>query len=105
MRAAVLLSALVLAACNPQDVADSVGRKAARTVVVPVVQMYLPDAAAEGVATCIVQNATADEVKALARDIGVRAGTSTVRTVQTIAARPETVRCLRTSGLPLLPAV
>lgn len=104
MRRAVLPLVLALAACNPQDAADSVGRRAARTVVLPVVQSYLPGPAAEGVTTCVLQNADAAEVKALLRDIGVRAGTSTVRTVLTIAARPETIRCLRISGLPLLPA-
>lgn len=106
MRGAVLLSgALVLAACSPQTVADSVARRTARTVVLPVVEQYMPGPAAKGVTTCIIDNATAQELNALARDVGVRAGTTTVQNVMTVATRPETIRCLQTSGLPLLPAV
>lgn len=104
MRRLVLPGIIALSACSPQAVADNVARKAARSVVVPVVQQYLPAPAAEGVATCIIDNASAQEINALARDVGVRAGTTTVQNVMTIASRPATVQCLQTSGLPLLPA-
>jgi len=50
----------------------------------------------------VIDNATAAEVQALARDIAVEAGTLTVQTVATIAARPETVACLTAAGLPPL---
>lgn len=105
MRGAVLLSGLLaLAACSPQSVADSVARQTARTVVLPVVKQYMPGPAAQGVTTCIIDNASAQELNALARDVGVRAGTTTVQNVMTIASRPATIQCLQTSGLPLLPA-
>ncbi|MDO9639877.1 MAG: hypothetical protein Q7J44_15170 [Pseudotabrizicola sp.] len=94
--------ALALAACSPQDMADKVARTAARSVVVPVVQQYMPGPAAEGVATCIIDNANAAEISSLARDVGTRAGTSTVQTVMTVAQRPATLQCLATSGLPRL---
>lgn len=106
MRGAALAScALALAACSPQSVADSVARQTARTVVLPVVEQYMPGPAAQGVTTGIIDNATAQELSALSRDVGVRAGTTTVQNVVTIATRPDTIRCLQTSGLPLLPAV
>ena len=94
--------ALALGACSPQDMADRVARSAARSVVVPVVQQYMPGPAAEGVATCIIDNATSGEISSLARDVGTRAGTSTVQTVLGVAQRPATLQCLATSGLPRL---
>ena len=101
VRAAVLALA-VLAACSPTDVADKVGRRAAETVVLPVVSRNLPGPAAQAATACIVGNATAAEVQALARDIAVEAGTLTVQTIAAIAARPETLACLTAAGLPPL---
>lgn len=102
MRAAVLIAALTLTACTPQEFADDVARRAARTVVLPVVQQYMPGPAAEGVTVCIIDNASAGELSSLARDVGVRAGTTTVQTVLAVAQRPATTRCILNSGLPLL---
>ncbi|MEH6772824.1 MAG: hypothetical protein V7668_02765 [Cereibacter changlensis] len=102
MRGAALILALTVAACSPQAVADDVARRAARTVVLPVVQQYMPGPAAEGVTLCIIDNASAAEISSLARDVGTRAGTLTVQTVLTVAQRPATQQCVLNSGLPLL---
>ncbi|MDT8853998.1 hypothetical protein RNZ50_02920 [Paracoccaceae bacterium Fryx2] len=103
MRRALILVTL-LAACDPQAMADDVARRAARTVVLPVVQQYMPGPQAEGVTTCVIDNASAAEIAALARDVGTRAGTSTVQTVLTVARRPATLQCILGAGLPPLGA-
>jgi len=94
---------VVLAACNPQQMADQVARRAAKSVVVPVVQQYLPAPQAEGVANCVIDNASAGEISSLARDVGTRAGTTTVQTVMTVLQRPGARDCILRAGLPMLP--
>ena len=83
---------LILAACNPQDIADKAVARTAESVISPVV-----GAAAT---QCIVQNASSTELRALAVDIGVEAGTSTVANIMAIAGRPATLACLASAGLP-----
>lgn len=87
------LALLALAACSPQAVADQLGRRAAETVVMPVMAATMPSGQAQAATTCIVQNATAAEVQALARDVAVLAGTSTKATIRAIALRPEAQAC------------
>ena len=94
MKRALLL--LLLAACNPAEVADKVVARTAESVIAPVT--------GAGAARCIASNATPDELRALARDIGVEAGTSTLATIRAIAGRPATLSCLAQSGLPPVPA-
>ena len=93
---------LPLAACDPAQVADKVGRRAAESVVRPVVDDGLTGVQADTATRCIVANARAEEVRALARDVGTYAGTSTEARVRAIAARPEVVTCLAAAGLPPL---
>lgn len=99
-----LLLALIpvtLAACSPQDVADRIGRRTAESVVRPIVDDRLAGAQADAATRCVVQNASAQEVQALVRDVGVYAGTSTEATVWAIVARSETQSCLAASGVAL----
>ncbi|MGB8811780.1 MAG: hypothetical protein WCC57_01200 [Paracoccaceae bacterium] len=96
------LCLLAIVACSPADMADKVGRRAAETVVLPVVSQYMPGPQAQGVTRCVIDNASAVEIQTLARDIAVQAGTSTVQTVLTIASRPETLACMTAAGLPPL---
>lgn len=103
------LAALVLlplvAACSPQNVAEDVTRAAAKSVIQPVIANQFPEPAAEIATGCLLDNATGEELRSLARDVGTRAGTSTVATVLTIAARPAALACLANAGLqPLNPA-
>lgn len=100
MRWMVLSSFLVLAACDPQQVADQAGRRVASTVVLPVVQLDMPTPMAQRATDCIVRNATAAEVQALARDVAVVAGSSTKATIRGIALRPEAAACFAASGVP-----
>jgi hypothetical protein len=96
----VIAGVMLLAACDPAQVADQAGRRIASTVVLPVVQIDLPTPLAQAATTCIVQNATAEEVQALARDVAVVAGSSTKATIRGIALRPEAVACFAQNGVP-----
>lgn len=93
------LALLALAACDPAQMADKAGRRAAETVVRPVVGNYLSGAQADAATSCIVENASADDVKLLARDIAVEAGSATVANVLRIAAQPNTLACFARSGI------
>lgn len=93
------LSLLTLAACDPAQMADKAGRRAAETVVRPVVGNYLAGAQADAATRCIVENASADDVRLLARDIAVEAGSNTVANVLRIAAQPNTLACFARSGV------
>lgn len=95
----VFLTLLAAAACSPQTMADNVTDRAARSVVVPVMQNYMPAPQAETAADCILQNASVEERRALARDVGVAAGTRTVQNVANIISRPGTGTCMRASGI------
>ncbi|MFN3846702.1 MAG: hypothetical protein ACK4RZ_12920 [Paracoccaceae bacterium] len=100
MRWLALPALMLLAACDPQQMADTVGRRAAASVVLPVVQADMPTPVAQKATDCIVRNATAAEVQALARDVAVVAGSSTKATIRAIAIRPEASACFDANGVP-----
>lgn len=102
MRAAAFATACVLAlsACTTTNPVEAVARASAKSVVLPVVQQRLPGPQAEAVAVCIIDNATTTEIMSLARDVGTRAGTTTVQTIATILQRPNTMQCVLGAGLP-----
>jgi hypothetical protein len=95
---------LSLGACSPQVMVDTVARQAAEAVVVPVLEDYMPAPQAKGAAVCILDNATPEEMRMLARDVAVQAGTSTVDNVLAIGTRPATLACFKSLGLSSLPA-
>ncbi len=99
MRRAVVL-ALLLSACSPQDLADSVAARAARSVVVTVVSAQYAAPQAEVVADCLMAVASPSEREALARDVGSRPGTVTEANVRALAARPAAADCVARAGLP-----
>lgn len=96
------MTLLALAACSPQILADQVGRRAAESVVMPVMSQGLPSGPAQAATTCIVQNASAAEVQALARDVAVVAGTLTKATIRGIALRPEAQACFAAKGVQVV---
>jgi hypothetical protein len=90
MKLKLTLAVLALAACDPQVVVDKAVARTAEAVIAPVMG---PQAA-----RCIVDNGSPDELQAIARDIGVEAGTLTVANIMKIARRPETLACFAASG-------
>lgn len=93
--------ALTLAACTP-EMQDEIARDAAKNAVRPVLQERLPGVPVEPASDCVIDNATANEILALAADAVTGPTANTVEIVSDILARPETLTCLATEGLPPL---
>jgi len=91
MRLAMMVAVLALAACDPQEMVDKAVARTAESVITPVVGPLA--------ARCIVKNGTPQELRAIAVDVGVEAGTSTVRNIEAIARRPATLACVAQGAL------
>lgn len=105
MKPMLLLLPLVIAACDPAAMRADIGERAAQSVVVNVLVNQYPRPQAETAAACVIQYASAAEVEGLARDMGTRAGTSTVGTIRAIGDRPGTRACLQAQALPPIAVV
>jgi len=98
-----LVAALaVLAACDPAELVDSALKRTAYSVVFPVVNIDMPAEPARNATNCILDAASPDELRLLARDVGVEAGTATKATIRTIAVRPAARACYASNGVPPL---
>ena len=100
MRKALILS-LLLAACSPQS-QDQIARSAAKSTVSRVVAEQFPGGPVQPSIDCIIDNASATQIYALAADSVTGPTASTVEVVRDIVQRPETIRCLSTQGLAAL---
>lgn len=100
IRLFLLPAALLLAACDPQALADKTTRNLAHGVVLPVVSRDLPAGPAEQATDCILNAASMPEIRALARDAGVEAGSQTRENIRNIALRPAAQSCFAARGLP-----
>ena len=98
----LLLILAALAACSPADLANKVSRRAAETVVQPVVNIDMPAGLANAATACILDAASPAEVDALARDVGVEAGSSTKARIRELALRPGAQACFAANGVPPL---
>jgi hypothetical protein len=97
---AALVAVALVAACDPGKLADSALKRTASTVVFPVVNLDMPAGPAQAATDCILNAASPDELRLLARDVGVEAGTSTKATIRDIALRPDAQSCFAANGLP-----
>ena len=93
---------LALSACNPMELANAATKRAAEQVIVTVLLQELPAPVAQSAASCIVAAATPEELRAIAADIGVMAGTQTVENIRNLALRPQAVQCFVASSVPAL---
>ena len=98
--ALLIMAALTLAACDPQTAIDGAMRDTAGDVVFAVVSRDMPAAPARAATECILQAATMPEVRALARDVGVEAGSLTKDNIRNLSQRPATKACFAASGVP-----
>lgn len=98
---AALALAGMLAACSPQA-QDEIARSAARSALTPVVADTFPGVPLEPTLDCLIDNANAQQIRALAADAVIGPTESTVQIAQDIASKPETLRCLAVNGLPAL---
>jgi hypothetical protein len=101
-RLVIIAAVLSLAACDPQELADKTIRRAADSVIMPVVSRDLTAGQAQAATYCLLDAASGAELQSLARDVGVEAGTLTVQTIRTIAARPAAMICLTATGITAL---
>ncbi|MCU0912850.1 MAG: hypothetical protein MUE98_16505 [Rhodobacteraceae bacterium] len=89
-----------LAACVDSRPADLIAREAAKEAVRPVLQRRLPGVPVEPAVNCVIDNASAGEIIALARAGAAGApDPATVETVVGILSREGTIDCLATDGL------
>lgn len=95
-----LLALAILGACDPAELVDSALRRTAYPVVFPVTNVSMPAEPARLATNCILDAATPEELKLLARDVGVEAGTATKATIRTIALRPGAQSCFAANGVP-----
>lgn len=96
----MITAVVAVAACDPAAMRAGVADRAAQSVVVNVLVNQYPRPGADIAAECVLANAAPAETEQLARDVGTRAGTSTVATIRAVADRPGTVQCLAGRGLP-----
>ena len=94
------LAFVALAACDPQALADKTTRNFAAGVVQPVVARDMPAGPANQATECILNAASMPEIRMLARDSGVEAGSQTRENVRNIALRPAAQSCFAAHGLP-----
>jgi hypothetical protein len=97
--AGLMVMGLVLAACSPDVLATDVTRRAAKTVVLPVLRDVASPPADTLATECILGNASNAELNELARNVGNEAGTLTIQNIRTIAERPSTRACIAGKGL------
>ncbi len=102
MRKWLIPSLMLLAACDPQQVADKALRRTAESVVMPVVSRDMPAGVAATATQCILNAADQGEINMLARDVGVEAGTQTIENIRIIAERPTAASCFAAGGVPPL---
>lgn len=100
-RPVALLLCLSVAACSPHA-QDQIARNAARSAITPVVQDRFPGVPLQPAIDCIIDNANAAQINALAADAVLGATESTAQIVTDIVSKPETLTCLAAEGLPAL---
>ncbi len=93
--------ALFASACSPQA-QDQIAREAARSAITPVIAERFPGVPLQPAVDCIIDNASAVQIRALAADAVVGPNENTAQIVSDIVSKPETLTCLAAEGLPAL---
>ena len=103
MRWALVLTIAALAACTQVEQAvDSTARQGAKGVVTETLATRFPQVPKELITPftdCIIDNASALEIREFARAAVVGVDDSTTETVRNVLARPETQQCLAQQAL------
>lgn len=105
MRAVIcaFLAAMALAACTPVEQAvDHAAREGSKGIVIETLATRFPQVPKELISPftdCIIDNASAVEIRDFARSALSGVDEQTVATVRTVLARPSTVACLQTRAL------
>ena len=91
----------VLASCDAAT-QDQIARNAARSTVNKVVVQRFPGVPVEPALNCVIDNASANQIYALASESVTGPTQSSVEIVIEIVSKPETLTCLAAEGLPAL---
>jgi hypothetical protein len=98
IRSSLLLSCLLLTACaDVMQATDRAARETSKTAVNEVIITRFPQVPKELITPftdCVVENATADEVNALARYAVIGSDEQTATIIRGVLSRPETQQCL-----------
>lgn len=97
----VIIAFATLIGCSPQA-QDQLARNAARSALTPVVSEQFPGVPLQPTLDCLIDNANAQQIRALAADAVLGPTESTFQIAKDIASKPETLRCLAVNGLPAL---
>ncbi|SEK57945.1 hypothetical protein SAMN05444413_102257 [Roseivivax marinus] len=98
---AACLTLLLVGACTAQT-QDQIARNAARSTVNRIVLERYPGVPVEPAIGCVIDNASAQQIYALAADSVTGPTASSAQIVAEIVQRPETLTCLAAEGLPAL---
>ena len=94
----VVIGGMILTACTP-EAQDDLARDAARATLAPILVDRFPGLPVEPALNCILNNADAAQINALAVDTLTGANAATVEIVSDIVSRPRTQTCLAAEGL------
>lgn len=101
----VVLMAVGLSACTEASQrVDAIGREGAKGVVTETIATRFPQVPKQLITPftdCIIDNSDAAEIRVFAKSAVIGVDDTTVATVRTVLARPETVRCLSQNSLGL----
>lgn len=99
---AILISvvpALLLSACAEDGLADQLARKQAKQAVNTVLADKAPGVSVEPATDCVIDNASASEILTLAGAGLTGPDAKDAELVLDIASRPDTLKCLLSSGI------
>ncbi len=89
-----VVSLFVLTGCVADNIVQDTSRKAAKSVVTPIVQDKFPGRNTAAYSDCVIDNASTNEIFALAKAAVTAPDADTVTTVVNIAARRGTIECI-----------
>jgi hypothetical protein len=100
----VLMAAGLSACTQASDRVDAIARESTKGVVTETIATRFPEVPKQMITPftdCVIDHASADEVRVFAKSVVIGVDDTTVATVRSVLSRPETVRCLSQSSLGL----
>lgn len=82
-----------LSACGTDGLVQDTSRKAAKSVVTPIVLDKFPGRNTEAYTNCVIDNATTNEIFSLAKAAVTGVDQDTINTVVGIGTRADTLKC------------
>ncbi|PIE15822.1 MAG: succinate dehydrogenase [Rhodobacterales bacterium] len=96
-----LTAGIALMGCAPNGLVDDASRKAAKSVVTPIVQEKFPGRNAAAYSDCVINNASSKQIFSLAKAAVVGPDADDVATVIDIASKGRTIECILKAELAM----